>query len=102
MGSNCNRINKIKLFLQKFSFENTNYPLNTISLKEKDYEMFERNNESTYLINFKLDDKDKKVSYHFKSKYIGKRRNKIFLLLLENKHYTYVTKPKFLLEYLEN
>ena len=39
--------------------------------------------------------------YHFKSKNTG-RETKIFLLLLENKHYTYVTKPDILLKYLKN
>ena len=29
-------------------------------------------------------------------------RTKIFLLILENKHYTYVTKPKLLLKYIGN
>ena len=88
MGSNYNRINKIKSFLKNFDFKNINYPL-----KKEDYEMFEENNESMCLIVFGLDNESKKLYYHFKSKYIGKRRNKIILLLLENKHYTYVTKP---------
>ena len=30
----------------------------------------------------------KTLHYHFKSKYIGKRKTKIVLLLLEDKHYT--------------
>ena len=44
----------------------------------------------------------KKVYYHFKSKHIMTRRTKVFLLLLENKHYTYVTKPHILSKYIED
>ena len=43
-------------------------------VKKEDCKIFERNNKSI----------------------------KIYLLLLENKHYTYVTKPQILLKYLKN
>ena len=55
MGSNYNRINTIKPFLQNFSFENINH-----SLKKEDYETFERNNESMSLIVYRLDNERKK------------------------------------------
>ena len=97
IGSNCNKISKIKPFLQHFNFENINYPL-----KKEDHKIFEKNNESVSLVVFKPDKERKKVYYHFKSKYIEKRRTKIFLLLLENKHYTYVTKPHILSKYIKN
>ena len=58
IGLNCNRINKIKTFLHHFNFNNINYPL-----KKEDYEMFERNNELTYLVVFRLDDKEKKFIF---------------------------------------
>ena len=100
--SNCNRVSKMKPFLQHFNLENINYLSNRISLKKEDYEMLERNNESSYLLVFKLDDEKKELYYHFKSKFIGKRENKIILLLLEDKRYTYVTKPHVLRKYIIN
>ena len=42
--------------------------------------------------------KEKKVYYYFKSNNT-EREMKIYLLLLENRHYTYVTKPHILLKY---
>ena len=96
MGKNYNRISTIKPFLKSFNFENTNYPV-----KKEDYEIFERDNEPFCLIVFKLDNERKKVYYHFKSKNLI-TKNKIFLLLLKDKHYTYVTKPHLLLKYIEH
>ena len=93
MGANYNRINKTEPFLRNFNFENINYPP-----QKEDYEVFERNNESISLNILKPDKERKKMYYHFKSKNTG-RETKIFLLLLENKHYTYVTKPDILLKY---
>ena len=96
IGKNCGRINKIQLFLRHFNFEDINYPI-----KKEDYETFERNNESISLNVLKLDNERKRMYYHFKSKNTG-RNIKIHLLLVENKHYTYVTKPHILLKYLKN
>ena len=44
MGTNFNRTNKIKTYLNNFNFESINYPL-----KKKIYEAFENNNEATSL-----------------------------------------------------
>ena len=96
IGKNCFRIGKIKPYVSNFNFENINYPL-----KKEDYETFERNNELTSLNILKPSNAREKVYYHFKSKNTG-RETKIYLLLLENKHYTYVTKPHILLKYLKN
>ena len=56
MGSNYNRINKIKPFLHHFNFENINHPL-----KKEDYETFEKNNESISLTVYKPDNEKKSV-----------------------------------------
>ena len=71
IGTNCNRINKTKPVLQHFNFENINYPL-----KKENYEMFEKNYESIYLLVFKPDDEHERVYYHFKSKFVGKLKRK--------------------------
>ena len=92
MRTNYNRINKIEPFLRNFNFENIKYPP-----KKEAYEVFEKNNESISLNILKPDNERKKVYYHFKSKNI-EREIKIYLLLLENKHYTYVTKLHILLK----
>ena len=101
MGKNDNRTNKIKPFLQNFNFENSNYPLNKIPLKKEDYETFERNNISISLNTLKPDNEKQNVYYHFKSKNRD-RENKIYLLLLENKHYTCVSKPHILSKCIKN
>ena len=90
------RINKIEPFLKYFDFENINYPL-----EKEDNETFEKNNESIALNFLKSDDENKKVSYLFKSNNNETRENKIYLLLLENKHHTYVSKPNILLKRLK-
>ena len=89
MGTNYNRINKIEPYLKNFNFKNTNYPL-----EKEDCEIFERNNESVSLNILKPDNERKSNN--------TEREIKIYLLLLENKHYTYVTKPHILLKYLKN
>ena len=66
MGSNYNRINKIKPFLQHFNSENINHPL-----EKEDYKTFESNNESISLIVYRLDNERKKVHYYFKSEHIA-------------------------------
>ena len=91
---NWSRKSKLNQFLQNVNFKNINYPL-----KNEDYEMFERNNESTFLIVFRPNNEIEKLDFHFKSKYIGQRQNRILLILLEGKRYVHVSKPKYLSEY---
>ena len=93
INENKGRMNKIKPYLQHFNFENINYPL-----RKKDYKTFERNNKSVSLNILKPDNENKRVYCHFKSKNTG-REIKIHLLLLENKHYTYVSKTRILSKY---
>ena len=87
IGNNSNRVFKIKPYLRNLNFKYIKYPL-----KREDYETFERNNESISLNILKPDNAKKKVYYHFKSKNTG-RKIKIYLLLLENKHYIYFSRP---------
>ena len=85
----------MKLFLKDFNFENISY-----LPKKGDYETFERNNQAIVLNVYGLDNKREEVYYHFKSKHIGKRKNRILLLLLKNNHYAYVKKPQILRNYI--
>ena len=95
MGENYNTVKKIKPCPSNFNFENINYPR-----KNKDYEIFENNNESIALNILKVGNKNQEISYLSRSKNTT-RENKIYLLFLENKHYTYVTKPHILLKRLK-
>ena len=70
MGTNYDTVKKIKPCLSNFNFENINYPL-----KNKDYEIFENNNESIALNILKVDNKNQEINYLFKSKNTARENN---------------------------
>ena len=62
----------------------------------QDYQNFEVNNSSTALNILRMNDQQR-IDYLYESKFNSTRRNRVNLLLLENKHYVRVKNLKSLL-----
>ena len=65
---------------------------------KQDYKQFEIDNEDINLNILKIKGDEKEIDYIYKSNF-DDRKNKVNLLLLENKHYTHVKKLDSLLNY---
>ena len=84
VGKNPCRISNIGQFINNLNWENINFPPT-----EQDYQQFEMNNTSIAL-NILQVSNEEKISHLYKSRYSKTRENKLILLQLENKHYTFV------------
>ena len=92
IGRNYCRISNIEPFIDKFNWENINFPL-----QEQDYQQFEMNNKSIALN--VLPANEQKTSHFYKSEFNKTRKIRVILLILtdenvenppEKKHYVAV------------
>ena len=91
IGKNYNRVPNIKPYVNNFNWEEFNFPPT-----HQDYGNIEINNNSIALNILQINDQEE-INYLYKSKLSDTRKNKVNLLLLENKHYTSVKNLKSLL-----
>ena len=95
-GINRCRLKNIEQFMNDFNFTNINYPP-----EEKDYELFEKNNQSIKITIFKTTENEKELLIHYNQKESNDRTDKIYLILLGNNHYIYVTKLGAISKYVK-
>ena len=84
IGKNFSRISNIKPYINNFNWDNIYF-----LLTGQDYQNFEINNSSTALNILQMNNQQK-IDDLYESKFNSTERNRVNLLLLENKHYVCV------------
>ena len=89
------RISKIKPYINKFNWQNINFPT-----QGQDFKTFEMNNKSI-AVNILEFNNEQKINHYYKSEHNKTRENKVILLILkdnEKQHYLAVKKLNALLK----
>ena len=87
--TNPERISKLKPYINKYNWEGINFPAGS-----KEWQKFERNNDTIALNVLYVEQNTKKISVAYKSKYNNKRKKQVILLMIgdgEKYHYLAVT-----------
>ena len=92
IGKNLDRISNIKPFINNINWDNIIFPP-----KQQDYQQFDMNNKSIALNTLQVDEQQK-ISHLFNSKHNKARKDKVILLILENKHHVAVKNLNSLLK----
>ena len=90
------RISKLKPYINKYNWEGINFPAGS-----KEWQKFERNNDTIALNVLYVEQNTKKISVVYKSKYNNKRKKQVILLMIgdgEKYHYLAVTNLSGLLQ----
>ena len=89
IAKNPQRISKLKPYINKYNWEGINFPAGS-----KEWQKFERNNDTIALNVLYVEQNTKKISVVYKSKYNNKRKKQVILLMITNgkkHHYLAVT-----------
>ena len=90
------RISKLKPYINKYNWEEINFPAGS-----KEWQKFERNNDTIALNVLYVEQNTKKISVVYKSKYNNKRKKQVILLMIgdgKKYHYLAVTNLSGLLQ----
>ena len=94
--TNPERISKLKPYINKYNWEGINFPAGS-----KEWQKFERNNDTIALNVLYVEQNTKKISVVYKSKYNNKRKKQVILLMIgdgKKYHYLAVTNLSGLLQ----